>query len=190
MKTLCVFCGSSLGTRPAYVRAARSLGETLVERGLDLVYGGGKVGLMGELAGAALAKGGKVTGVMPEFLAAKEIAHPNLTELHLVASMHERKALMAELADGLVMLPGGFGTLEEFVEALTWAQLGLHQKPLGILNVEGYFDPLLGFFDHAVAEGFVGPDLRALVLEAPVPSALLELMNRQPDLFDKWTEPK
>ena len=190
MKTLCVFCGSSPGTRPTYAQAARSLGETLAERGLGLVYGGGKVGLMGELADAVLAKGGKVTGVMPDFLAAKEIAHPNLTELRLVASMHERKALMAKLADGFIMLPGGFGTLEEFMEVLTWAQLGLHNKPLGLLNVEGYYNSLLSFFDHAVKEEFVSLTLRNLILEAPEPVELLELMDRQPAAFDKWAKPR
>ena len=190
MKTLCVFCGSSPGTRPAYTQAARTLGETLAERDLSLVYGGGKVGLMGELADAVLDNGGNVTGVMPEFLAAKEIAHPDLSKLHLVASMHERKALMAKLADGFVMLPGGFGTLEEFVEVLTWAQLGLHSKPLGLLNVAGYYDALLSFFDHTVSEGFVGQTLRDLILEAPEPAGLLKLMNRQPAAFDKWAKPE
>ena len=190
MKTLCVFCGSSPGTRPAYTQAAHTLGETLAERDLSLVYGGGKVGLMGELADAVLANGGSVTGVMPEFLATKEIAHPDLSELRLVASMHERKALMAELADGFVMLPGGFGTLEEFMEVLTWAQLGLHSKPLGLLNTEGYYDSLLSFFDHAVGEGFVSQTLRDLVLEAPEPAELLEAMHRQPAAFDKWAKPE
>ena len=190
MKTLCVFCGSSPGTRPTYTQAARTLGKTLAERDLSLVYGGGKVGLMGKLADAVLANGGKATGVMPDFLAAKEIAHPDLSELHLVASMHERKALMAELADGFVMLPGGFGTLEEFMEVLTWAQLGLHSKPLGLLNTAGYYDPLLSFFDHAVREGFVGQTLRDLILESSEPAGLLEAMSHQPAAFDKWAKPE
>lgn len=187
MKNICVFCGSSMGVRPAYKLAAQAMGETLARRGLGLVYGGGNVGLMGTVADAALAAGGEVIGVIPDFMIAKEIAHAGLTELHVVSSMHERKALMAELSDGFVALPGGYGTLEEFCEILTWAQLGLHQKPQGLLNVEGYYDPLLRLFDQAVTEQFLKPELRSLVLEASDPEHLLDLMaNYKPQTVDKW----
>lgn len=187
MKNICVFCGSSMGVRPAYKLAAQAMGETLARRGLGLVYGGGNVGLMGTVADAALTAGGQVIGVMPEFLVAKEIAHAGLTELHVVSSMHDRKALMAELSDGFVALPGGYGTLEEFCEILTWAQLGLHQKPQGLLNVEGYYDPLLRLFDQAVTEQFLKPELRFLVLEASESEHLLDLMaNYKPQIVDKW----
>ncbi len=187
MKYVCVFCGSSMGLRPAYKLAARAMGETLARRGLGLVYGGGNVGLMGIVADAALAVGGRVIGVIPEFLFAKEIAHAGLTELHVVSSMHERKALMADLSDAFVALPGGYGTLEEFCEVLTWAQLGLHQKPNGLLNVEGYYEPLLKLFDQAVTEQFLKPELHSLVLEASDPDHLLDLLaNYQPPRVDKW----
>jgi hypothetical protein len=163
------------------------MGETLARRGLGLVYGGGNVGLMGIVADAALAVGGRVIGVIPEFLFAKEIAHAGLTELHVVSSMHERKALMADLSDAFVALPGGYGTLEEFCEVLTWAQLGLHQKPNGLLNVEGYYEPLLKLFDQAVTEQFLKPELHSLVLEASDPDHLLDLLaNYQPPRVDKW----
>ena len=146
MKSVCVFCGSSPGNHPAYVTVARTTGQILAENNLKLVFGGGRVGLMGQVANAALAAGTKVIGVIPEFIANKEIAHGELSQLHVVNSMHERKALMAKLSDGFIALPGGFGTLEEFCEILTWAQLGLHQKPLGLLNVNGYYDSLLRIF--------------------------------------------
>lgn len=187
MKNVCVFCGSSMGVRPAYQLAARSLGETLARRGLGLVYGGSNVGLMGVVADATLAAGGEVIGVIPEFLVAKEIAHTGLTQLHVVNSMHDRKTLMAELSDAFVALPGGYGTLEEFCEILTWGQLGLHQKPQGLLNVEGYYNPLLRLFDQAVTEQFLKPALRSMVLEASEPEHLLDLMaNYQPQIVDKW----
>lgn len=187
MKYVCVFCGSSLGLRPAYKLVAQAMGEALTRRGLGLVYGGGNVGLMGIVADATLAAGGEVIGVMPEFLVAKEIAHTGLTKLHVVSSMHDRKALMAELSDAFVALPGGYGTLEEFCEILTWSQLGLHRKPQGLLNVEGYYEPLLRLFDQAVTEQFLKPELRALVLEASDPEHLLDLMaNYQPQTVDKW----
>jgi hypothetical protein len=163
------------------------MGETLGQRGLGLVYGGANVGLMGAVANATLAVGGEVIGVIPEFLVAKEIAHTGLTKLHVVGSMHERKALMAELSDAFVALPGGYGTLEEFCEILTWSQLGLHHKPQGLLNVEGYYESLLRFFDQAVTEQFLKPELRSLVLEASDPEQLLDLMaNYQPRSVDKW----
>lgn len=187
MKTVCVFCGSSMGQRPAYQRAAQAMGETLARRGLGLVYGGGNVGLMGTVADAALAAGGQVIGVIPKFLVAKEIAHTGLSKLHVMESMHDRKALMAELSDGFIALPGGYGTLEEFCEVLTWGQLGLHQKPNGLLNVEGYYDPLLKLFDDAVIEAFLKPELRQLILESSEPDQLLDLMaSYRPQRVDKW----
>ena len=187
MKYVCVFCGSSMGNRPAYKLAAQAMGETLARQGLGLVYGGGNVGLMGIVADATLAADGEVIGVIPEFLNAKEIAHTGLTKLHVVGSMHERKALMAELSDAFVALPGGYGTLEEFCEILTWSQLGLHQKPQGLLNVESYYEPLLRLFDQAVTEQFLKPELRSLVLEASNPEDLLDLMaNYQPPRVEKW----
>ena len=177
MRYVCVFCGSRAGTRPAYLEAARAVGEALAARDLGLVYGGSRVGLMGAVADAALAAGGEVVGVIPEFLRAKEIAHGGLTRLHVVGSMHERKALMADLADAFVALPGGYGTLEELLEILTLAQLGLHRKPVALLNVEGYYDPLLALFDQAMREGFLSPALRGLILEATEPAALIEIIR-------------
>lgn len=166
---------------------AVALGQALVDRQFGLVYGGGNVGLMGTIADAVLAAGGEAIGVLPKFLAAKEIAHRGLTELELVESMHDRKARMAELANGFIALPGGFGTIEEFAEVLTWSQLGLHQKPMGLLNVAGYYDPLLEFFDRAVAAAFLKPELRSIVLEASDPAALLDrLIAYQPVNVDKW----
>jgi hypothetical protein len=153
------------------------MAKALVDQGFGLVYGGGNVGLMGVLADSVMEAGGQAIGVIPEFLAEKEIAHTGLTQLHIVPSMHDRKALMAELADAFVAMPGGFGTLEEFCEILTWAQLGLHQKPQGLLNTEGYYDPLLQLFDRAVGEKFVSADLRSLVLEASDPWTLLQLLK-------------
>ena len=187
MKRVCVFCGSNSGSQWAYQEAAQATGLALARRGMGLVYGGGRVGLMGVVADAVLREGGEVIGVIPEALVAKEAAHRGLTELRVVGSMHERKALMAELAEAFVALPGGFGTLEEFCEVLTWAQLGLHRKPCGLLNVKGFYDPLLSLFDHAVAEGFVRAPHRALVLEAQDPDSLLDLLaTYQPPLVDKW----
>ena len=187
MKSICVFCGSSMGVRPVYKEAAQTLGKTLASQKYRLVYGGGNVGLMGVVADAALLAGGEVIGVIPEFLSAHEIAHNELTVLHVVGSMHERKTKMADLADAFIALPGGYGTLEEFCEILTWAQLGLHQKPCGLLNVERYFDPLLRLFDHAVKEEFLKSALRSLVLEASDAQSLLDLFaTYQPPIVDKW----
>ncbi|WP_313949215.1 TIGR00730 family Rossman fold protein [Leptolyngbya sp. FACHB-261] len=184
---MCVFCGSNLGLNPAYQLAAEALGKALAQRELGLIYGGGNVGLIGVVADSALATGGQVIGVIPEFLVAKEIAHKGLTKLHVVGSMHERKALMADLADAFIALPGGYGTLEEFCEILTWAQLGLHQKPQGLLNVEGYYDPLLQLFDQATTEQFLKPALLTLVLQATEPEILLnQLENYKPPKVDKW----
>ena len=157
MKRICVFCGSSSGARPHYVEAARQTGLALVERGFGLVYGGANVGLMGEIANTVLKQGGEVIGVIPEALVGRELAHACLTELRIVKSMHERKTLMSDLADGFIALPGGYGTFEEFCEIITWAQLGLHRKPCGVLNVCGYYDQLLSFFDSAVREKFFIP---------------------------------
>ncbi len=187
MKRICVFCGSSLGARPAYLEAARRLGEVLARRGVGLVYGGASVGLMGIVADAALAAGGEAIGVIPGALQQKEIAHGRLTKLHVVGSMHERKAKMAELSDGFVALPGGLGTLEEFAEVLTWAQLGLHRKPCGLLDVGGYYRPLIAFFDHAVAERFVRPEHRAMVLVEEDPGTLVDRLARyEAPAVPKW----
>ena len=174
VKSVCVFTGSSAGVRPEYREAARDLGRLLAERGIGLVYGGARVGLMGAVADAALEAGGSVIGVIPEALVAREIAHTGLTELRVVSSMHQRKALMADLSDAFVALPGGWGTLEEFFEVLTWTLLGFHSKPCALLNVGGYFDGLLAFVEHAADEGFVRQKPRELVLVADEPVALLE----------------
>jgi uncharacterized protein (TIGR00730 family) len=189
MKSVCVFAGSNSGTRDEYLVAARELGQVLARRGTRLAYGGARVGLMGALADAALAEGGRVVGVMPQALVAKEVAHRGLTELKVVGSMHERKAMMAELADGFVALPGGWGTLEEFFEVLTWGQLGLHRKPCGLLNIEGYFDGLLAFVDHSIGEGFVRPEYRSMICVADSPAALLDAMAvYEPPVVQKWIE--
>jgi uncharacterized protein (TIGR00730 family) len=160
----CIYCGSAVGTEPDFADAARSVGRALARHGIGLIYGGGRVGLMGIVADAVLEGGGRAIGVIPQPLASKEIAHCGLTELHVVADMHERKAMMARRASAFLTLPGGIGTLEEFFETLSWAALGLHRKPMGILNVAGYFDPLLALLDHAVALRFVRPEHRALLL--------------------------
>lgn len=189
MKRVCVYCGSSNGARQSYIEAARALGTSLVRRGFGLVYGGSNVGLMGALADTVLAQGGEVIGIIPEPLVTKEVAHRGLSDLRVVGSMHERKALMAELADAFIALPGGFGTLEEFCEIVTWVQLGLHRKPCGLLNVEGYYDGLLSFFNHAVAEGFVKPEYRSVVLTDSGADDLLEKISRYevPPLH-KWID--
>ena len=174
---LCVFCGSRGGEDPRFAQAAIELGTRLAQRGIGLVYGGGRVGLMGLLADAARAAGGEVIGVIPQALADREVAHSGLSELRVVDSMHERKALMAELSDGFIALPGGFGTLEELCEVITWSQLGIHRKPCGILNVAGYFDHLIGMFDYAVAQGFISVDNRGIVLEADMPEEIIDRMT-------------
>lgn len=190
MRAVCVFCGASAGDRPGYAAAARALAAALTGRDLTLVYGGGSIGLMGILADSALAAGGRVVGVLPEHLARREVAHAGLTELHIVASMHERKALMARSADAFIALPGGLGTLEELFEVLTWAQLGLHRKPCALLNVEGYFDPLIAFLDSAVARGFVQPRHREMLLIDTDPARLLERIgNYTAPAVEKWLEP-
>jgi len=183
-----VFSGSRPGTRPAYATAARVFGQRLVARGIGLVYGGASVGLMGEVAGAVLAAGGDVVGVIPRGLAQKEIAHRGLSQLHLVETMHERKAMMADLADGFVALPGGFGTLDELFEIVTWAQIGIHQKPIGLLDAEGFFAPLVAMAAHVVAEGFAPSEHVAMLLVDADPELLLDRMTayRPAPLGPKW----
>ncbi len=174
LRRVCVYCGSRPGRRPAYAHAAHRLGELLAESGIGLVTGGGKVGLMGVVADAVLEGGGEALGVIPKALFDREVGHAGLTELYVVRTMHERKAAMADLSDAFVALPGGLGTLEEIAEALTWAQLGIHAKPCGVLDVDGYYAPLVRFLDHAVDQGFVHPEHRAAVVVASEPEALLD----------------
>lgn len=189
INNLAVFCGSSPGRLPVYAEGARALGESLASRSIRLVYGGGNVGLMGVVAEAVLEAGGEAVGVIPESLVRKEIAHDGLTELRVTRSMHERKALMAELSDGFIALPGGVGTLEELFETWTWAQLGFHAKPFGFLNVDGYFDALIAFLDHVAAEGFVREPHRSLLLVDDSPKSLLERFERyEPTTPEKWAE--
>jgi uncharacterized protein (TIGR00730 family) len=189
MKRICVFCGSSEGSSPEYRAAAEEMGAELVRRNIGLVYGGGNVGLMGIIADAVLKEGGEVHGVIPENLLAREVGHKGLTKLHVVRSMHERKALMADLSDAFIAMPGGFGTLEEFCEVLTWSQLGLHVKPCGILNVRGYYTPLLAMLDHAVEEGFLKPENRVLVLARESPADLLQALDEwRPVRVEKWLD--
>ena len=176
MKAICVYCGSSSKAKPVYFEAAHALGTALAKRGWSLIYGGASCGLMGAVADAALAAGGKVVGVLPDFMEDRELAHTNLTELHIVSSMHERKAKMAQLAEGFIALPGGFGTLDEMFEMLTWAQINAHQKPCGFLNVSGFYDPLFTFLDHVTAEGLLRPHHRALPLIHRELEPLLELL--------------
>ena len=186
---VCVYCGSSPGARPAYAAAAREVGERLVARGIGLVYGGGSVGLMGAVADAVLAAGGEVVGVLPEALDRREVGHHALSELRVVGSMHERKALMAELADAFVALPGGVGTLEELAEAATWTQLGLHGKPVGLLDVDGYWAALEAWLDHATAERFVRPEHRGIVLRDTAIDPLLDRMAAwRPATTEKWID--
>ena len=182
MRSVCVFCGSNPGRRPEYLAGAADLGRTLASRGIRVVYGGAHVGVMGALADAVLAAGGEITGVIPGLLVDAEVAHSGLTELRVVGSMHERKATMAGLAEGFIALPGGLGTLEEFAEIVTWAQLGLHAKPTGLLNLLGYYDGLLRFLDHATQERFVRPDHREMILAGRSAAELLAAM-------DGWAAP-
>lgn len=186
-KRLCVFCGSAKGRRPEYAETAVAMGRLLAARGIGLVYGGGNVGLMGLLADACLQAGGEVTGVIPEALMQKEVGHLALTHLEIVDSMHTRKARMAELSDGFVALPGGFGTFEELCEVLTWGQLGFHEKPVGLVNVADYFGPLIALCDRAVAEGFMRPEHRGLLQDAATPEAALAAMaSHTPVKLEKW----
>jgi hypothetical protein len=189
MQRVCVYLGSNPGVSPMYEHAAKELGAEIARRGMGLVYGGACVGLMGRLADAALQAGAEVVGVMPVDLQRKEIAHPGLTDLHLVETMHERKALMSELSDGFAALPGGLGALDEIAEALTWSQLRIHDKPCGLLNVEGYFNGLLAFLDHATQEGFIPQGHRDMVLTADEPGELLDkLSGWTPTPCRKWVE--
>jgi uncharacterized protein (TIGR00730 family) len=190
LKRICVFCGSSVGARPAYKEVAERLGELLAERGIGVVFGGGCIGLMGALADAALRKGGEVIGVIPKSLLRREIAHQGVTKLHVVETMHQRKALMADLSDAFIALPGGYGTLEEFTEAVTWSQLGIQQKPCGLLNIDKYWDGLLAVLDHAVDEQFVRPENAQLVLVAQTPEWMLERLQdwTPPEHIEKWLD--
>src|SRR4029453_8153721 len=191
MKRVCVFCGSSVGTRPVYAEAAREMGALLAKKGIALVYGGGNVGLMGVLADAALAAGGEVIGVIPSVLADREIAHPGLSDLRIVDSMHTRKAMMAELSDAFVAMPAGVGTFAEFFEAVTWTQLGLHKKACGLLDVDGFYTPLAGFIDRAVTEGFIKSIHRSAVVIDSEPDGLLTKLatTTVPDV-PKWVGPR
>ncbi len=192
MKSLCVFCGANAGNKPVYRAAAENLGRLLASRGIQLIYGGGNVGLMGAVADACLDAGGTVIGVIPQALMGKEVEgrpvdHRTLTRLEVVDSMHTRKARMAELAEGFIAMPGGFGTFEEYCEILTWGQLGFHTKPIGLLNIAGYYDPLLAMFDHAAAEGFLRAQNRAMALSDSDPEALLAAMLAfRPEPVSKW----
>jgi uncharacterized protein (TIGR00730 family) len=188
-ESICVFCGSSAGFRGAYAEAAASLGREIARRGLGLVYGGGRVGLMGVLAEAVLEAGSTVVGVIPEALMGREVDHEGLTRLEVVSSIHERKARMAELSEAFIALPGGLGTLEELFEAWTWGQLGFHHKPCGLLEVDGYFDSLLAFLDRTVEEGFVRKDHRSMLLVDSEPESLLDrLQVWEPPVGEKWLD--
>ncbi len=187
MKKVCVFCGSNGGSDPRFAAAARTAGELLADEGISIVYGGGRVGLMGVVADAALARGGSVVGVIPRALWEREVGHRGLTEMHMVETMHERKALMASLADGFIALPGGLGTLEEIFEVWTWAQLGLHTKPCGFLDVAGFYAPLFRFLDETVTAGFLREPHRAMAVVDPDPASLLRRMREyQPPSVVKW----
>ncbi len=187
MNRICVFCGSKTGNSPLFLEAAIQLGRVLAERGLDLVYGGASIGLMGAVADSVLTGGGKVVGVIPEAMASKEVAHDGLTEMHVVSSMHERKSMMARLADAFVALPGGFGSFEELLEMITWAQLGIHRKPVGILNVAGYYDPLIQLFEGAIEAGFIKPRNRQLfVIEQEADRLLQTLLAHKLPEVKRW----
>lgn len=187
MKSICVYCASSMGNNPVYGETAYYLGQTLAEYGIELIYGGAKIGLMGKVAEGALSKNGKITGIIPEFLQTREIAHENLHELIIVQTMHERKALMHELSDGFIALPGGFGTMEELFEILTWAQLSLHKKPVGVLNVNGYYDPLVQLIEKMIDEHLLKNEYRGMLLISDSIEDLLSQMNLyEAPAFEKW----
>lgn len=188
VRRICVYCGSNLGGRSIYADAARELADVLVRQDLELVYGGANRGIMGVIADAVLERGGTVHGVIPRMLCEKETAHQGLTELHVVASMHERKSMMAMLSDGFIALPGGFGTLEEIVEIVTWGQLRFHDKPCGLLNIEGYFDHLLAYLDHANQEGFLRSENRGMLLADESAAGLIQQFEQySAPVVDKWT---
>lgn len=188
MKSVAVYCGASSGKGDGYVDVARAFGRLLAENGMAIIYGGGKIGLMGALADGALAVGGRVIGVIPRGLFEREVGHTGVSELRVVESMHERKALIADLAEGFVAMPGGYGTLDELCEVITWAQLGLHSKPIGLLNHAGYYDALLAMFDRGLAEGFIPAAFRSLVLDAEAPAALLaRLQAYTPPATTPWS---
>jgi uncharacterized protein (TIGR00730 family) len=187
LKSICVYCGSSPGASPVYADAARAMARAMVNDNIDLVYGGGKVGLMGIIADEVLRLGGKATGVIPQALMDKEVGHGGLTHLHVVKDMHERKAMMAELADGFIAMPGGMGTLEELFEMLTWSQLGFHGKPIGVLNVDGFYDGLVGFVQHLVTQGFLRTEHASLMMDAPDAQGLLDQFKAfTPSPHTKW----
>lgn len=192
MKSICVYCGSNPGNRPEYLEAAKALGKTLAANQITLVYGGAKIGIMGCIADTVLAEGGEVIGVMPQSLVDREVAHPGLTRLEVVSSMHERKALMAKLSDGFIAMPGGIGTLEEIFEVLTWAQLGFHRKPCGLLNIQGYYDHLSTFLDHVTEEGFVRDVHRAMLQVESAPEEMIKAFEayQPPQVTTKYTGPK
>jgi uncharacterized protein (TIGR00730 family) len=187
---ICVFCGSSCGARTAYAAGAKRLGELMAQRRIGLVFGGGCIGLMGIVADTVLAHGGEATGVIPDGLMQREIGHRGVTKLHVVETMHQRKALMADLSDAFIALPGGYGTLEEFAEIVTWSQLGIQIKPCALLNIEGYWDGLLNFLDHAVNEDFVRPENRGLVLVGSTPEGVLDKIAswRPPAHLERWLD--
>jgi uncharacterized protein (TIGR00730 family) len=191
LENICVYCGSNAGRQPVYAEQAKAFGRTLAQRGLGLIYGGSSAGIMGVVADAVLAHGGRAIGIIPEVLVKKELAHKGLTELHVVGSMHERKTLMAEKADGFVALPGGVGTFEEIFETWTWAQLGLHSKPCGLLNIAGYYDKLAAFLDHTVEEAFMRPQHRAmLVVENDADALLDRFAAYEAPTVTKWISPE
>jgi len=190
MKSLCVYCGSSFGNSAKFAHAARELAREMVNDDVALVYGGGKVGLMGVIADEVLRLGGKVTGIIPRALMDKEVGHGGLTHLHIVKDMHERKAMMAEKSEGFIAMPGGIGTLEELFEIFTWAQLGMHEKPIGLLNAEGFYDGLIAFLAHVVAQGFLRPNHASLLMHESHPKALLESFKSfKPQPLDTMLDP-
>ncbi len=187
MKSVCVFCGSNVGSDPAFADAARALGQELVRHNITLVYGGGSVGLMGIIADAVLSLGGRAIGVIPQSLLDREVGHRSLTELHVVSTMHERKAKMSELSDGFIAMPGGLGTLEELFEVWTWAQLGIHRKPIGLLNVKGYYDSLIKFVQESIERRFVPPtNLDMVITEISASGLLHQMANYNPPIVEKW----
>jgi uncharacterized protein (TIGR00730 family) len=189
MKAVCVYCGSAIGARPVYAEAAKAFGRALVEADLALVYGGGSVGLMGTIADEVLGLGGRAIGVIPELLMSKEVGHAGLTELHVVADMHERKKKMADLSDAFVSMPGGVGTFEELFEVYTWAQLGYHQKPVALLNVDGYYDPLIAMLRHTVEEGFMRAPFLDMLQVASDPAEMIHALRKYvPPVADRWPE--